>query len=593
MGEAILLDAGISGTSPKRQRGTTFPSLALRACVKPNRAKYFIAAIAAAVGMVFALSAPAQQYNAPGLYPLPPDNQTNPKPPEQIPAITFEDANVQPAQYTWPGGSVGSSAPAARPIPDPPTPVVRIQVRVAADSPPDDDLKYLITVQNTSTADAHGVTVRNPLSDAILEPVKAEPEWDKTKSVLTGTGRKQLIWYFGTLSAGKSKTIELTLRPKSDATDVKNLAYVQFEHGEAVTTRLSKPVIKVSKTATKQAVRDEPYRVRVLLENTGKVVAENIRVTENVPASAEFEAITKGAKRTAQPTGQQWIWEIGKLMPGERKTIEFQVTARSENEALTLTNVSAAKGVDERAEARTQVLVPAIGVKLTGPVGVVNPGESAKYEITVRNTGTLASTNVKVTGTIPGDCKPTMKTEGGQLFRDVLQWTIPRLEPSEAQTFRFAIKASTSGQRAVAASVSDSRGQRADDKLSTIFQGAPALAWESGPYPPALSVGGQGTFTVKVRNNGGEAARNVQLEVDLDRPDAVSLGQVTPNTRPVGGKLVFNAVEIPAYGEVNYSIAYTARQAAQVWFKLRITADCLGNRPMQTEKAVEITGGVK
>ncbi len=556
-----------------------------------------VAAVAALVGTTWSLSAlaqqnsptPPQQAAPPAVFPLA-DPQTPAKASEPLPPITFEDANVQPAQFLQPGSPGGNPTPAPRAIPDPPAPVVRIQVRVAADSPLGDDLKYVITVQNTSAADAHAVTVRNPLADTILEPVRAEPDWDKTRSVLTGNARKQLVWYFGTLAAGKTKTIELTLRPKPDATDVKNLAYVQFEHGEAVTTRLSKPIIKVSKTATKQAVRDEPYHVRVMLENTGKVLAENIRVTENVPASAEFEAITRGAKRTAQTTGQQWIWEIPKMMPGERKTIEFQVTARSESEALTLTNVSAAKGVDERAETRTQVLVPALSIKLIGPVGVVSPGESAKYEITVRNTGTLASTNIKVTGTLPGDCKPTMKTEGGQLFRDTIQWTIARLEPAEAQTFRFGIKAPTSGKRVVVAAASDSRGQRAGDQLATIFQGAAALAWESGPNPPALSVGGQGTFTVKVRNNGGEAARNVQLEVDLDRPEAVTLGQATPAVRATNGKLVFNATEIPAYGEVNYTIPYTARQAAQLWFRLRITADCLGDRPMQTEKALEITG---
>jgi uncharacterized repeat protein (TIGR01451 family) len=565
-----------------------------------------IFAIAATFGMVFALSAFAQQYarqpehnsqppetySQPNLLPIVPENPTNPKPTE-LPSITFEDANVQPAAYNLPGYPTSGTSATTHPVADPPAPVVRIQVRVAADAPLNDDLKYLITVQNTSTADAHAVTVRNPLSDAILEPVKAEPEWDKTRSVLTGNAKKQLVWYFGTLPAGRSKTIELTLRPKTDATDVKNLAYVQFEHGEAVTTRLSKPQVKVSKTASKQAVQDEPYLVRVLLENTGRVVAENIRVTENVPAAAEFEAVTRGAKRTTQPTGQQWIWEIAKLMPGERKAIEFKVTARSENEALTLTHVSGAKGIEEHAEARTQVLVPGIGIKLTGPTGVVNPGESAKYEITVRNTGTLPSTNVKITGTIPGDCKPTMKTDGGQVFRDVIQWTIPRLEPSEAQSFRFGLKAATSGRRMVVASVTDARGQRAGDELATVFQGAAALAWESTPHPPALSVGGQGTFTVKVRNNGGEAARNVQLEVDVDRPEAVSITQVSPNTRISGGKLVFNPEVIQAFGEINYTITYTAKQSAQVWLKLKLTADCLASNPMQTEKAVEITGGVK
>ena len=553
-------------------------------------------AIAAIVALVFALSALAQsfspgdpQYSQPNVLPIATETPGNPK--SELPKITFEDANVQPAQFTMPVGQPGSSPPSSRPISDPPSPVVRIQVRVVADSAPGDDLKYAITIQNTSSADAHGVTVRNPLSDAILQPVKAEPDWDKTKSVLTEGSRRQLIWSFGTLAAGKSKTIELTLRPRPDATEVKNLAYVQFEHGEAVTTRLSKPVVKVSKTAVRQAVRDEPFLVRVVVENAGKVIAEEIRVTENVPAAAEFEAVTRGAKRTVQPSGQQWVWEIAKLMPGERKTIEFRITARNEAEALTLTNVSGAKGIDERAEARTQVLVPSLSVKLSGPTGVVSPGESAKYEITVRNTGTLPSANIRVTGAIPSDCKPSMKTEGGQLFRDAIQWTIPKLEPGEAQTFRFAIKANTTGKRMVSASVNDARGLRAGDELGTMFQGAAALTWESAPNPPALAVGGQGTFTVKVRNSGGEAARNVQLEVEMDKPDALNVTQTSPSIRPTAaGKLVFPPETIAASGELKYTITYSAVKSAQVWFKLKLTAECLGDRPIQTEKAVEITG---
>jgi uncharacterized repeat protein (TIGR01451 family) len=102
-------------------------------------------------------------------------------------------------------------------------------------------------------------------------------------------------------------------------------------------------------------------------------------------------------------------------------------------------------------------------------------------------------------------------------------------------------------------------------------------------------VGKQGTFTIKVRNNGGEAARNVRVEVEL--PEAVSVVQVTPNIRPTSGKLSFAAETVAAGGETTYTITYEAKQPAQAWFKIRMTADCLGDKPMQTEKAVEITGG--
>ena len=179
---------------------------------------------------------------------------------------------------------------------------------------------------------------------------------------------------------------------------------------------------------------------------------------------------------------------------------------------------------------------------------------------------------------------------GGQLYRDAIQWVIPRLRNrARPDVLRFAVKANSTSRRVVVASVSDARGQRGADELATLFQGTAALVWESVPNPVALAVGKQGTFTVKVRNNGGEPARNVRIEVDL--PDAVSLVQVTPNIRATGNKLVFAAETVAAYGETVYTITYEARQSAQAWFRLRMSADCLGDKPMQTEKAVEITGG--
>ena len=526
----------------------------------------------------------------PGPFPPVPSTPLAPREAGQAPP-PFDD-EILPAQFAVPLGSLPGGTPnSARPVADPPAPVVRIQVRVPADAPPGDDIKYIITIQNNSSADAHGVTVRNPLPETIEGPVKAEPKWDEKDSVQKEKAWKELVWKFGTLAAGKSKTIELTLRPKKDAGEVKNLAYVKFEHGEAVTTRINKPVVKITKSAPSQIVRDEQFVVRIAVDNTGKVPAESIRVAENVPATAVVQAITAGGVRTAQQEGQQWVWEIAKLMPGERKYIEYRITPREAKDVYSLTNLSANKGIHNEAKWNTRVLVPGLTVKLTGPGAdaPVNPGESAKYVITVRNSGTLTSTNVRVIGTLPSDARPTMKTEGGQLYRDAIQWVIPRLDPGTARTFRFAVKSYSTGRRTVVATVADARGQRAVDELSTLFQGTAALVWESVPNPVALAVGKQGTLTVKVRNNGGEDARNVRLEIDL--PEAVSVVQVTPNTRPAGTKLAFAAETVKPYGETVYTITYEAKQSVQAWFKLRLTADCLGDKPMQTEKSVEITGG--
>jgi uncharacterized repeat protein (TIGR01451 family) len=560
-------------------------------------------AAVAAIWAVVALAAPAQPKFDYPTQPPPPKIDFFPAAPEKPPAGpggeklppldlgTIKDENVEPAQFKQPAGAparpvAGTTARPGADVPDPPHPVVTIRVRVPADAAPGDDIKYVITVRNVSTADAHSVTVRNPLAPEVEAVVKADPEPDKAQ-----TNAKQVVWALGTLKAGATKTIELTLRHKEGAGELKNLAYVKYEHGQSVLTKIAKATIKVAKVAPKQTVRDETFKVQVMVENTGKVPAENVRVVENVPASAEFEAITTGAKRVQQAEGQQWVWEIPKLLPGERKVIEYRVTPREAKDVFTLTSVSGQRLVaDKPAEGRTQVLVPGLELKLTGPTaGVVNAGESAKYEIVIRNTGTLTSTNVRVTGTLPADCKPTMKTDGGQVYRDSIVWTLPRLEPGEAQSFRFGIKATTTGRRVVVASASDARGMKAGQELATVFAGTAALVWETKFDPLTVQVGRQGTFTVRVKNNGGEAARDVKLQIEV--PDAVSVVQSTPPTRVTNNILAFSGETVPAYGEATYTITFEGKKADQAWFKMRLGAECLGDRPMQTEKMVNVIGG--
>ncbi|QJW93392.1 DUF11 domain-containing protein [Frigoriglobus tundricola] len=515
---------------------------------------------------------------------------------EKLPPIdtTIQDENVEPAQFKQPAGRQPAGTPPRAPasgprqdVTDPPYPIVTIRVRVPADMVPGDDIKYVITVQNVSTADAHSVTVRNPLAAEVESVQKADPEPDKMLSVPA----KQVVWALGTLKGGASKTLTLVLRHKANVTELKNLAYVKYEYGEAVTTKIAKPTIKVSKTAPKQTVQDEAFTVRVQIENTGKVAADHVRVVENLPASAQVEAVTAGGRKTPEKDGQQWEWGITKLQPGERKVIEYRVTAREAKAVLATTSIGGDRLVADRpAEVRTEVLVPGLELKLTGPPtsGPVKAGESAKYEITVRNTGTLPSTNVKVTGTLPADCKPTMKTDGGQVFRDSIVWKVPRLEPGEAQSFRFAIKANTPGRRVVVASASDARGIKAEQTVPTLFEGVAALVWETDFDTHTVQVSRKGMFTVKVKNHGGEAARNVRLQLDV--PDEVTVVQMTPKTPINGSTLVFTTESIPAYGEETYTITFEGKKADQAWFKIRMTADCLGDRPMQTEKMVEVIG---
>ena len=124
-----------------------------------------------------------------------------------------------------------------------------------------------------------------------------------------------------------------------------------------------------------------------------------------------------------------------------------------------------------------------------------------------------------------------------------------------------------------------------------MFAGTAALVWETTFNPQTIQTGKQGTFTVKVKNNGGEPARDVRLRIDT--PDEVSVVEVTPKTRVEGAVLAFAAEAIPAYGEKTYTLTIQGAKAGQAWFKIALAADCLGDRPMQTEKMVEVISGPK
>lgn len=506
------------------------------------------------------------------------------QPPEPDPIY---DENVEPAQFLQRNPRVDTpGSPGA--VADPPSPVVRIRVRVPADAAPGDPLKYLLTVRNESRADAHQVTVRNPLKPDAAEFVRADPPPDPKQSTA-----QQLVWSFGTLKPGEEKRIELVLKPKGEPTEVRNLAYVRFEHGEAVTTRISRPGVKVTKLAPKEAVKDEPFAVRVVVENTGRVPAEGVTVVETADRAAKVESVTPGGHPTKSADKTQYQWDLGTLPPGGRRVVEYRLTTGAKGDALTTTAVTTADPkVREQAEATTRVLVPGLSLKLTGPgpAAPVGPGEAAEYEITVRNTGTLPAANIRVTATYPAECRLTKKTEGGQIARDGVGWVVPRLDPGEARAFGFSLKSGTSHHRKVTAAVTDARRQTDTKSVVTVFQGTAAVGWgKTEVEPVALAVGRQGTVTVRVRNSGGEAARNVRLTVEL--PPEVSCVQASDKLRPAA-RLEFPARTIAAGGEEDWLITYRAEKAVDAaYFTLRLAADALGEQPLETTKSVAITGG--
>ncbi|MCZ2340862.1 MAG: DUF11 domain-containing protein [Bacteroidales bacterium] len=505
-------------------------------------------------------------------------------------AEPIEDPNLLPAQYVVPGGAYAPAGSVSSPVgmvADPPSPTVRVQVRVPASVAPNKELPYRIIVTNVSQADAYRVRIRDPLSDAIATITKIEPSADNFDPKKPTPLPKELHWSLGTLRPGESRTMELTITIKPTAKEIRNQAYVSFEHGQAVITKIERPQLAIRKSAPKQSTQTNGVAVVVEVSNPGRVPVSAVELVEDVSKGFAFTAGTTGEKG-AEPT--QRLWKLGTLQPGERKLIQYRLTAADGGELLASSIVKSPDVPEvERSESSTKVLVPGVGLELSGPP-IVSPGEAGLYEIVARNTGTLPLTDVRISATIPNDCTISKMTRGGQHYRDRIVWTVSRMSPGEAYSVRYGLKANTTGKRTIRAAIEAAGSVEKSRELITSYQGTADLTWESSADPQTVQMGKTGLLTIRVRNTGGETAKNVRLRVELPA-DRAQFVQATPrDTRASANTIQFNEMSIPAYGSLTYTITYRAERAGQAWFRLRLEDHSLGDNPLTKEQAVEILG---
>ena len=99
----------------------------------------------------------------------------------------------------------------------------------------------------------------------------------------------------------------------------------------------------------------------------------------------------------------------------------------------------------------------------------------------------------------------------------------------------------------------------------------------------------EGILTITVRNQGGEAAKNARLRVEL--PREVKLVQATPRHQPALNEVIFDALTIPAYGTETFTVTFKADRTGQGRFYMKLSADALGDEPLKKEQVVQITNG--
>ncbi len=435
---------------------------------------------------------------------------------------------------------------------DPPAPVVRICVRVAATAAAGQELEYHLCVENCSPAPAHHVLVRNPLPEnarfvrSSPEPYAKDPE---------------LLWRLGTLAPGAKCEITLFLMPTNTA-DVKNCARVQFEHGQCVCTRLLKPGLTLHKTGPTQAAQYDVLPFRLTLTNSGATELRDLTLTDTLPAGLEHAS------------GQNKLtWHFDTLAPGQTQHADYQVVAKAAGKLCNRAE-AVAQGVKETAESCVVITEPRLALAVTGPKRQFL-NMPATYQVVVSNAGTVPLANVVVTNPIPAGTSLVRATAGGELAGNQLHWSVGTLDPGASRTFDVQLKAQNAGRICDQATATADRGLTQKAEACTDFAGFAALSLEVIDSDDPLEVGGTTTYSITVRNPGMTAATAVQITAAIPRQLELVSASGPARYRTEGAKVVFEPVTVAPGASVQYRVDAKARQAGDIRFHVELTADQL------------------
>jgi uncharacterized repeat protein (TIGR01451 family) len=502
--------------------------------------------------------------------------------PAQIGPGTPEPPTMPALTPPVPGTAYGSACPV-----DPATPVVSLRVRVPASSSPNQEIEYRIFAENRSQADAHHVTVRAALP-ANARLVKATPE--------SASAAPDLSWSLGTLTAGATREMVVVLTPTAPG-DVNVCARVQFEHGQCVTTRIEKPAgLSVRKFGPAVAGVNEVLSYRIIVSNRGTVALTGVGLIDKLPEGLEHAS----GKATL-------AWTVGRLGPGEARTIDYQVTARKAGRLCNRVAASGDGGLIDEAESCVVVggqpggAAPPPG---PGPAPAAAPGKltltmtgppqrfvnrPATFQITVANTGPGNVGNVVITDVLPAQTTLVSASDNGRLTGNQVQWLIGTLRPGTRRTVQLALQAQTAGAIVNRATVTGDGGQSVPAEAKTLFEGATGLTFDLDVKDNPVEVGGQTSFIVTVLNQGTAPANKVQVSVTL--PDQV---QVIDANGPAkyqqqGQQVTFEPLDgLRPQTEVRYQINVKAAREGDGKARAELRGEAIGDRPVLREHNITV-----
>ncbi|MFM9068608.1 MAG: hypothetical protein ACKOUR_14945, partial [Planctomycetota bacterium] len=267
------------------------------------------------------------------------------------------------------------------------------------------------------------------------------------------------------------------------------------KHLEGIQT----PTLSIEKIAPGEIQVGQPATFGVRVRNTGRVVAQQIVIHDQIPRGTRLAETTPAATRGADGSLQ---WQVGALEPGQEATVSLRVIPEQEGEIGSVAQVT----FQSLASVRTVATRPQIMIEHNAPPKVLI-GQPIVIQLTITNQGTGSARNLILEEVVPAGLSHPAGPE--------LEYPVGNLRPQESKRIELTLKGLKPGNYQNVIVARTETAALAEARVPVEVQAPRMVVNVAGPKVRYLDR--QATYAVSVANPGTAPATNLEVVAQLPR----------------------------------------------------------------------------
>jgi uncharacterized repeat protein (TIGR01451 family) len=439
------------------------------------------------------------------------------------------------------------------------TPPITVEKRGRGLPGPGEPLAFQIVVRNVGTMAAQQVRVEDELpADARIVAAEPTPQMQGNRAA----------WVLNDLPAGGMAVLSFSLQPGLSSSLSHNTS-VHVVGAGSITTAASAPpaaqvaALAVQVTAPAGVALGRPAVFELTYTNQSK---------QRLTGLVLHVLFSAGLRH---PVGQS-MEAVVTLEPGASKTVKVEASAVAVGRQNVQVRIAQPGGPDASAQAALDVVSAATGLTIQQmPATRVFVGRTNDLRLEVTNNSPKPMRNVSVVSYLPegvdfvaagdhGNYQPNTRT---------VNWIVNTLAPGQTQAVLLRVQGRTAGQ--LTHQVLARADGVPDTRSSTVLavEGIADIA-VSLQGEPALEVGKEAVYEVRVANPGSGANTNVRVEVGLT-PGLLPRNAQGPSPFRIEGQTVIfeNLALLVPQGQAVYRIVVAGASPGDRRVRVSVTTD--------------------